>query len=82
MTGVYTNEPTIDLRNERISEIHRGAIVVNTHGSSSQPDRLHAEYWTDRGTNGKMEFTQRVDQVLTRFADAEREFAGIDGGRS
>ena len=31
---------------------------------------------TDRKTTGTMEFTQRADKVFTRFADADRAFAG------
>ncbi len=74
VAGVYTNEPKIHLRNQRISEVHRGAIFVVTHGDNLRPDRLTAEYWTDRGTNGKMDFLTRVDQVFTRFEDADRSF--------
>ena len=72
--GVYTNEPKIHLRDERISEIHKGAIIIDTHGSGVRPNTLKAQYWTDRNTNGTMDFTNRVSQVFTRFEDAERHF--------
>ena len=77
VTGVYSNEPRIELRNARISEIHRGAIAVNTHGASRRPDHLSAEYWTDRGTNGTMEFTRRLEQLYTRFQVADRAFSDV-----
>ena len=76
VTGVYSNEPKLDLRTARISEIHRGAITVNTHGDSRQPSQLTAEYWTDRGTNGTMDFTDRIAEVCTRFRDAHQLFSG------
>lgn len=71
---VYENEPDLHLRNERISEIHEGALIIDTHGSGVRPDTLTAKYWTDRNTNGTMDFKRRVDKVFTRFEDAERHF--------
>lgn len=71
---VYTNEPNIHLRDKRISEIHRGTLIINTHGSGVRPDTLTAQYWTDRKTMGTMEFNSRVDKVFTRFEDAKRHF--------
>lgn len=35
---------------------------------------LTAKYWTDRKTTGTMEFTDRVDEVHTRYADAAKAF--------
>ena len=78
VTGVYSNKPRIELRTARISEIHRGAIAVLTHGDTLRPDHLTAEYWTDRGTNGTMDFTKRVDQVHTRFHDADAAFSDTE----
>lgn len=72
--GVYTNEPKIHLRDERISEMHQGAIIVETHGPSLRPTTLTAKYWTDRKTTGTMEFTARVSDVCTRFSDAVSAF--------
>jgi len=70
--GVYTNEPNVHLRDERISEIHQGAIIVETHGPGLRPTTLTAKFWTDRKTTGTMDFTSRIDKVCTRFVDAHR----------
>lgn len=72
--GVYTNEPNVHLRDERISEIHQGAIIVETHGPGLRPTTLTAKYWTDRKTTGTMNFIARVDELYTRFEDAQRAF--------
>ena len=73
--GVYTNEPDVHLRDERISEMHQGALIIETHGPGVRPETLTAKYWTDRKTTGTMDFTGRVDVLATRFADAERAFS-------
>ncbi len=70
--GVYTNEPNVHLRDERISEMHQGAIILETHGGSLRPTTLTAKYWTDRKTMGTMEFSGRSDELHTRFVDADR----------
>lgn len=72
--GVYTNEPNIHLRDERVSEMHQGAIIIETHGSSRRPTTLTAKYWTDRKSVGTMDFVSRVAGLHTRLADAERAF--------
>ena len=77
MIGVYTNEPNVHLRDERISEMHQGAIIVETHGPGLRPSALTAKYWTDRKTTGTMDCTARIDEVCTRFADAQRGFLEI-----
>ncbi len=76
--GVYTNEPSIHLRDERISEMHQGALILETHGEGVRPAALTAKYWTDRKTTGSMEFTSRVDQIYTRFADADSAFRMVE----
>ena len=58
--GVYTNEPNVHLRDKRISEMHQGAIIIETHGPSLRPTTLTAKYWTDRHAMGTMDFTARV----------------------
>lgn len=73
VAGVYTNKPQMHLRGAR-SEIHLGALVLDTHGHAACPETLTAEYWTDRGTTGQMNFTGRVSQVFTRYEDAESAF--------
>ena len=77
--GVYTNEPNVHLRDERISEMHQGAIIVETHGPSLRPTALTAKYWTDRKTTGTMDFTARIDEVCTRFVDAHTMFSVSEG---
>lgn len=72
--AVYTNKPQVHLRSS-ISNMHLGAIVIDTHGDSkAQPTTLTAEYWTDRKTTGQMDFTQRTSNVFTRYEDAKRYF--------
>lgn len=73
--GVYTNEPNVHLRGERISEMHQGAIIIETHGPVLRPTTLTAKYWTDRKTTGTMDFTRRAEEVYTRFADAQIGFS-------
>jgi hypothetical protein len=73
--GVYTNEPNVHLRDERISEMHQGAIIIETHGPSLRPTSLTAKFWTDRKTTGTMDYTARIDRVCTRFAEAQLEFS-------
>lgn len=77
--GVYTNEPNVHLRDERISEMHQGAIIVETHGPSLRPTTLTAKYWTDRKTTGTMEFTDRIDDLCTRFPDAQWALSAHEG---
>ena len=71
---VYNNKPNIHLRDKRISEIHNGALIIDTHGSGFRPDAFTAEYWTDRKTMGIMDFNNRVGRVFTHFEDAKRHF--------
>ena len=40
--GVYTNEPNVHLRDERISEMHQGAIIIET-GIKSKAVDAHGE---------------------------------------
>lgn len=70
----YANTPNVSLRGVR-SERHVGAAVIATHGSKKyKPTALEADYWTDRKTVGHMEFTERRDEILSRFADAKAYF--------
>ena len=69
--GVYTNQPRIDLRGDR-SEIHFGAVVLNTHGTRHfYPDTLTGEYWTERGTKGNLTLSKRLAKIYTRYGDAK-----------
>jgi hypothetical protein len=68
---VYMNQPQLALRGVR-SDIHYGAFVLETHGSSSRsPETMAGEYWTDRRTNGLMTLTNRVAKLYTRFDEAQ-----------
>jgi hypothetical protein len=73
VVGVYTNKPQMHLRGDR-SEMHQGAIVLETHGPDGHPETLTGEYWNDRKTTGSICFTSRISKVVTRFDDAARLF--------
>ncbi len=73
--GVYTNEPNVHLRDEGISAMHQGALLLETHGPRVKPHSLTAKYWTDQKTTGTMIFDQRLDRVFTSYVDAEQAFA-------
>ena len=72
--AVYENEPKIHLRAMGKSEMHLGAIMIETHGKARRPTSLSAKYWTDRGTTGTMELASRLDEVFTKFDDAHAKF--------
>ncbi|MDE2981540.1 MAG: hypothetical protein OXU74_10135 [Gemmatimonadota bacterium] len=78
--GVYTNEPSIHLRDARISEMHQGALLLETHGAAHRPDALTGKYWTDRKTVGSMTLGHRVKARYSRFADADRAFSATGSG--
>jgi hypothetical protein len=80
VVGLYTNKPRIDLRRDR-SKMHQGAVVLDTHGPPARPETLTGEYWTDRKTSGRMNFTGRSSEIVTRFEDAQRLFASKDASR-
>jgi hypothetical protein len=70
----YANTPNVSLRGVR-SERHVGAAVISTHGAKKyKPTALEADYWTDRKTVGHMEFTERTDEIFSRFVDATSHF--------
>ncbi len=73
IVGVYTNKPQMHLRGDR-SEIHYGTLLLDTHGPESRPNSLTGEYWTERKTTGRLTFTERVDEVFTRYIDADKKF--------
>lgn len=80
VAAVYTNKPNIHLRGMEASykgkrsDIHLGALVVDTHGSPARPESLVGEYWTDRKTKGTLYFTSRIDEVVTSYDDAKQLF--------
>ncbi|MEX1195478.1 MAG: hypothetical protein WD904_09425 [Dehalococcoidia bacterium] len=63
VTGIYLNTPDI-LRRDR-SPIHHGGMILQVQGHP--PARLEGEYWTDRGTKGRLCFTARSDKLLQLF---------------
>ena len=73
IVGVYTNKPQMNLRGVR-SEIHQGALILDSHGPDARPETLTGEYWTDRKTTGRMTFTRRIPTVFTGFDAAELAF--------
>jgi len=77
--GIYTNEPRIDLRQNR-SEIHYGALKLELHGSVKYPASLRGEYWTDRSTQGSLHLTNRIEAQLTSFEEANAAFANGNVG--
>ncbi|SOD55121.1 hypothetical protein [Pseudoxanthomonas wuyuanensis] len=74
ITIAYANTPNVSLRGVR-SERHVGAAVISTHGPKKyKPAALEADYWTDRKTVGHMEFSDRTDEIFSRFVDAKAYF--------
>ena len=73
IVGVYTNKPQMNLRGVR-SEMHQGALILDSHGPNARPETLTGEYWTDRKTTGRMTFTRRIPTVITRFDAADLAF--------
>jgi len=71
--GVYTNKPKVHLRGKK-SDIHLGALVLDTHGATHKPATITGEYWTDRNTTGSMDFVKRHPKVFTRYQDAQAAF--------
>ena len=76
VVGVYTNRPDVHLRGDR-SEIHHGAIVLDTHGPEARPESLTGEYWTDRKSVGSLVLSGRVNRVYTRYEDATKADEGM-----
>lgn len=73
IVGVYRDEPKVAFR-ER-SEIHRGALILRTHGSAIKPNMLTGEYWTDRNTSGSIKLMRKVNKIFTDFDEAAAAFS-------
>lgn len=74
ITAVYTNKPSVHLRNDR-SSMHLGALVMDTHGENEvQPESIIGEYWTDRKTTGLITLSNKDKRVFTNYSDAEEYF--------
>jgi hypothetical protein len=69
--GTYQNTPDITLRGQR-SEIHYGALVLELRGDP--PKSLVGHYWTDRGTKGSLELSDRMAKILDGYQDGIEAF--------
>lgn len=69
--GTYQNTPDIALRGSR-SEIHYGALVLEVRGEP--PKSLVGHYWTDRGTRGSLELTERIPDILASYQEGCERF--------
>lgn len=69
---VYRNKPNIHLRDQNISAIHYGTLIIDTHGAEARPDNFTAEYWTDRDTKGSIRSIGRVGRIYTCYEDANQ----------
>ena len=73
---MYTNKPSAEVRDR--SQIHYGALLLDTHGPARKPTSLTGEYWTDRETKGTLTFSRRIDKVHSRFDEAASGFETLD----
>ena len=71
LLGTYQNTPDITLRGKR-SEIHYGALVLEVRGDP--PKSLVGHYWTDRGTKGSLELTDRIPEILAGYQEGIEKF--------
>jgi hypothetical protein len=68
--GVYLNSPK--LLNRKKSPIHYGSIILNLDGNP--PIKLHGEYWTDRNSQGEMEFSEKSKDLVYDYSSAQSIF--------
>ena len=73
IVGIYTNQPGIHLREQ--SQIHRGTVWLESHGPKANPTSLTGEYWNDRYMKGTVTLGDRVDEVISRFDEADAYFS-------
>jgi predicted pore-forming effector associated with SMODS systems len=71
LLGVYQNTPQIGLRGQR-SDMHYGALLLEVRGDP--PAALVGHYWTDRGTKGAIELTDRTPDLLSGYEEGARKF--------
>lgn len=62
--GVYRNEPKLSVRDR--SPMHYGSFVLRIEAVTA----LAGHYWTDRSTNGEMEFQRVSAERATNYASA------------
>ena len=71
IAGIYRNEPRVELQGDR-SEIHHGSLLLEVHGTP--PSSMEGHYWTDRGTRGTMNVSDRRKQLFDSYEEAARDF--------
>ncbi|MEJ0011260.1 MAG: hypothetical protein WDM94_01275 [Bauldia sp.] len=69
--GIYLNTPKVELRGQR-SEIHYGALILEVRGDP--PTSLAGHYWTDRGTKGSLELSNRQWRRVASFNEGAMIF--------
>lgn len=71
IAGIYRNEPRVELQGER-SEIHHGSLLLEIYGTP--PEAMEGHYWTDRGTRGTMQVTDKKPDIYDNFEAADKAF--------
>lgn len=76
VVGAYTNQPNAEVRDK--SDMHFGAMWLDTHGDDCKPNAMSGEYWTDRYTKGSITLNEREDEIQSRCVEAEAAFSETD----
>lgn len=71
IAAIYRNEPSIELQGVR-SEIHHGSWLLETY--DTPPHQLEGHYWTDRGTRGTINLSNRRKELFSSYEQANDEF--------
>lgn len=74
LIGVYSNDSNLHMPDRTYFETHQSAIIIQTHGPSQRPATLSGKFWTDHRTTDTMKFSACVNELFTRFEDADRVF--------
>lgn len=73
VSGVYRNEPRLEVRNR--SEMHYGALWLKV---ATHPEKeITGHYWTDRNTAGEMILAGQQKATFQTFNAARTFFAGL-----
>lgn len=73
LSGVYRNEPRLSLRGH--SPIHHGGLVLRVEGSPAAS--MAGQYWTDRRSDGELEFRLLTRRYVSDFYAAQSLAAGV-----
>lgn len=65
VAGLYRSEPRLSVQGR--SRMHHGGLRLHLAGPDT---RLHGSYWTDRGTQGEMEFSRVSQKRSADFTEA------------